>query len=168
MHVFVTLLIILFSFRDDNLSKLTDTKWLFNNYVWLLLCLLITLTCEHQAIHIFMSYLEVWSYLLPEPFQKIWSSSDNKSSTCKQCRPMVFLPSSHDMSSNSSTTSGVSCGTVARYAPSAGGNIDAGISASSPSDMEFFSFLISVFICSNHHTPFLFTIDVLKTYCVEL
>ena len=63
----------------------------------------------------------------------------NNSSTRRQHIPMVFLPlailpctGSMKCSSNSSTrVKGVSCGTVARYVLSAGGNIDTSASASS-------------------------------------
>ena len=83
MHVLVTLLIILLSFLYDNLSEFTNTEWLFNYNVWFLLCLLIklpfhTLSCEHQIIHIFMSYLEACLHFTLELLQKIWSTSDKK------------------------------------------------------------------------------------------
>ena len=72
----------------------------------------------------------------------------NKSSTCKQHIPMVFLPlallpltGSMKCSSSSSTTSGVSCGTVAKYVLSAGRKIDTSSLASSSSADWFFSFL---------------------------
>ena len=149
MHVLVTLLIILLSFLYDNLSKFTYAQWWFNKYVWFLLCLLIklpfhTLTCEHQIIHIFMSYLEAWLHLIFELLQKIWSASDRKvinmQATHTNGLPsfrVTAMHSIHEMFQQcDKTTSGVSCGTDARYVRSTGRKIDTRTSASSSSDIR--------------------------------